>query len=134
MTESDGSVPNVWLTRVELAERLRLSKDTLAAWAVAKQGPQFAKFGGQVRYRLTDVEAWENDQTGCQTPHLESPRMSNSSQWATSAANKFGAVIRETENPTTKLLAQGLRELAEAVRDLGAELERVEKRVTSTPT
>lgn len=56
--------------------------------------------------------------------------VSNSSQWATGAANKFREVERTTENPTTKLLAQGLMQLAEAVRDLGAELERVEKRIS----
>ncbi|WP_170220010.1 hypothetical protein [Mycolicibacterium hodleri] len=44
--------------------------------------------------------------------------MSNAAQWATSAANKFREVTRTTENPTTKLLAEGLTHLAEAVRAL----------------
>jgi hypothetical protein len=44
--------------------------------------------------------------------------MSNAAQWAISAANKFREVERTTENPTTKLLAEGLTNLAEAIREL----------------
>jgi len=43
--------------------------------------------------------------------------MSNAAQWATSASVKFREVARTTENPTTKLLAEGLTH-AEAVREL----------------
>jgi uncharacterized protein YukE len=46
--------------------------------------------------------------------------MSDSATWATSAANKFREVQRTTENQTTKLLAEGLIDLAEAIRDLDA--------------
>jgi hypothetical protein len=42
----------------------------------------------------------------------------NSAQWATSAANKFREVARDTENPASKALAEGLTHLAEAVRAL----------------
>jgi hypothetical protein len=35
-----------------------------------------------------------------------------------SAANQFRQVVRTTEIPTTKLLAEGLRQLAEAIREL----------------
>lgn len=48
-----------WITREELAERLRVSPSTLAGWAVKKKGPRFARFGRHIRYRLSDVEAWE---------------------------------------------------------------------------
>ena len=44
--------------------------------------------------------------------------MSNAASWATTAGNKFREVTRSTENPTTKLLAEGLTALAEAVREL----------------
>jgi hypothetical protein len=44
--------------------------------------------------------------------------MSNAAQWATSASVKFREVARTTENPTTKLLAEGLTHLAEAIREL----------------
>jgi hypothetical protein len=55
--------------------------------------------------------------------------MSNSATWAISAANKFREAIRSTENPTTKLLAEGLTHLSEAVRDLHQELEHLETKV-----
>jgi hypothetical protein len=42
----------------------------------------------------------------------------NSAQWATSAATKFREVARDTDNPNTKLLAEGLTHLAEAIRAL----------------
>lgn len=51
-----------WLTRPELAERLRVPEKTLAQWAVKKTGPPYAKFGRHVRYRLAAVEAWEEAQ------------------------------------------------------------------------
>jgi hypothetical protein len=48
--------------------------------------------------------------------------MSNAAHSAVSAGNKFREVARTTENPTTKLLAEGLTHLAEAIREL--ELDR----------
>lgn len=51
-----------WLTRPELAERLRIPVTTLADWAVDKKGPPYAKFGRHVRYRLDLVEVWEENQ------------------------------------------------------------------------
>lgn len=56
--------PSPWLTRAEVAQRLRVEKSTLAYWAVEKKGPRFAKMGKHVRYRLSDVIAWENEQLG----------------------------------------------------------------------
>jgi hypothetical protein len=47
--------------------------------------------------------------------------------WAAAAGNKFREVSRSTENPTTKLLAEGLTALAEGVRELDHELENVRK-------
>jgi hypothetical protein len=44
--------------------------------------------------------------------------MSTAASWASSACNKFREVARITENPTTKLLAEGLSHLAEAIRGL----------------
>ncbi|MGY4650027.1 hypothetical protein [Mycobacterium sp. URHB0021] len=53
--------------------------------------------------------------------------MSNAAHWAVSAGNKFREVARTTENPTTKVLAEELTHLAEAVRELQQELEHIEK-------
>lgn len=58
----DEHLASVWLTRPEVATRLRLTSATLANWAWEGKGPRFAKFGRHVRYRLADVIAWENEQ------------------------------------------------------------------------
>jgi hypothetical protein len=57
--------------------------------------------------------------------------MGNSAQWAVSAGNKFREVARTTENPTTKLLAEGLTHLAEAIRELHQDLGSIETRMKS---
>lgn len=51
-----------WLTRAEVAERLRLPVGTLADWASKSAGPPYARFGKHVRYRLADLMAWETAQ------------------------------------------------------------------------
>jgi hypothetical protein len=43
------------------------------------------------------------------------PLMSNAAPCATTAGNKFRELARTTENPTTKLLAEGLTALTEAL-------------------
>lgn len=54
---------NYWLTRPEVAERLRVPVKTLAQWASqGNKGPRYARFGRHCRYRLSDVIAWENAQ------------------------------------------------------------------------
>jgi hypothetical protein len=58
--------------------------------------------------------------------------MSNAAPWASTAGNKFREVARSTENPTTKLLAEGLTALTEALRELDDKLEKIEKQVPST--
>jgi len=61
MADLDSSV---WLTRTEVAERLRLPPGTLAQWASRepRRGPKYAVFGRHARYRLSDVIDWENKQ------------------------------------------------------------------------
>ncbi|MBF6422689.1 helix-turn-helix domain-containing protein [Nocardia farcinica] len=51
-----------WLSRTEVAARLKIPTKTLAEWACHKKGPKFAKIGRFTRYRLADLEAWENEQ------------------------------------------------------------------------
>jgi excisionase family DNA binding protein len=58
------TAPSPWLTRPEVAERLRIPQSTLESWAVKGMGPRFAKFGKHVRYRLDDVTDWEETQFG----------------------------------------------------------------------
>ncbi|SIM21837.1 helix-turn-helix transcriptional regulator [Mycobacteroides abscessus] len=49
-----------WLTRAEVGDRIKVPVKTLAIWGSQGRGPKFHKFGGHVRYRLSDVIAWEN--------------------------------------------------------------------------
>ncbi|MGN2640946.1 helix-turn-helix transcriptional regulator [Nocardia takedensis] len=53
---------DAWLTRQELAARLKLPPKTLDNWAHRGTGPRFARIGRFARYRLADVEAWEEEQ------------------------------------------------------------------------
>lgn len=51
-----------WISRRELADRYGLPVKTPAEWASKGTGPPYAKFGRHVRYRLSDVVAWEIEQ------------------------------------------------------------------------
>ena len=58
--------------------------------------------------------------------------MSNAAPWAVTAGNKFREAARTTENAATKLLAEGLTALAEALRELDDRLVKVDQQVRST--
>ena len=60
------------------------------------------------------------------------PLMGNGASWAVSTGNKFPHVARESTNPSTKLLAEGLTHLAEGVRELDARMA-VEKQIQAFP-
>lgn len=47
------------LTPADLATRWSLSVQTLRLWRSDQMGPAFVKLGSRVRYRLEDVEAFE---------------------------------------------------------------------------
>jgi hypothetical protein len=49
--------------------------------------------------------------------------MSNAEPWAVTAGDKFREVARSTDIATTKLLAEGLTALTEALRELDDKLE-----------
>lgn len=51
-----------WLTRPDVAGRLKLPVKTLAEWASQGKGPRYAKIGRFARYKLSDVIAWEEAQ------------------------------------------------------------------------
>ncbi len=46
------------LTTLEAARYVRLGKPTLERFRTTGAGPRFAKLGGAVRYRRTDLDAW----------------------------------------------------------------------------
>lgn len=63
-----GTPPTeIRFTVPELAARLRIRENTLRQWRMKGEGPRAIKVGRLVRYRLEDVEAWENE-------HLEDER------------------------------------------------------------
>ena len=54
-----------WLTADQLSERLNgIPVETLEYWRKKKTGPRYARFGRHVRYRISDVIAWEDEQLG----------------------------------------------------------------------
>lgn len=58
--------------------------------------------------------------------------MSNAAPWASTAGNKFREVARSTDNPTTKLLAEGLTALTEALRELDRQLATVRQKIDAS--
>jgi predicted DNA-binding transcriptional regulator AlpA len=54
-----NSINEQWLSRQDLADRYGLPVKTLAKWASKGTGPPYARMGRHVRYRLSDVTAWE---------------------------------------------------------------------------
>ncbi len=48
------------LSPEDLADRLGVSIATVYAWNSRGGGPRFMKFGKHVRYKIADVEAWED--------------------------------------------------------------------------
>lgn len=58
---TDDSTPN--LSPAELAERYDLPLETIYGWQKTRTGPRFLKVGRHVRYRLSDVLAWEASRT-----------------------------------------------------------------------
>jgi hypothetical protein len=52
------------LTPGQLAERWQCSAQTLANMRYREQGPRYVKVGRLVRYRLVDVETYEEQHAG----------------------------------------------------------------------
>ena len=51
----------------ELAARLGLKPSTLANWRWSGRGPRHVKCGGRIRYALTDLVEWLDEQTRTST-------------------------------------------------------------------
>jgi hypothetical protein len=52
----------IHLTTDELAARFRVTRHALYKWRVQGGGPPFLKFSRRkVLYRITDIEAWEQE-------------------------------------------------------------------------
>ena len=55
------------LKEIQLARRWQMSRRTLQRWRQHDSGPIYILLGGQVRYRLSDVIAFENDRSSSGT-------------------------------------------------------------------
>ena len=55
----DTNMDGRCISQTELAKRWQISEATLERWRSQRKGPQFLRLGGQVRYRLVDVEPYE---------------------------------------------------------------------------
>jgi hypothetical protein len=51
----------IWASEREISVRFRIPVKTLQHWRMKNQGPPFHKHGRSVRYRLSEVEAWNVD-------------------------------------------------------------------------
>ncbi len=49
------------ISQNELTQRWQISEATLERWRSQRKGPQFLRLGGQVRYRLVDVESYARE-------------------------------------------------------------------------
>lgn len=56
-----------WLSNEDLAERYGVAVATVRGWRNRGTGPAGRRFGGAVRYSLSDVEAWELTQPTTQS-------------------------------------------------------------------
>jgi len=47
------------LTSKELAARYKVCENTIRKWRIQGKGPKWIRIGGTIRYRLSDVESYE---------------------------------------------------------------------------
>lgn len=47
----------------EVADRFKISENTLAGWRKKNSGPDYKKFGGKILYLLEDVIKYEKENT-----------------------------------------------------------------------
>ena len=69
----DNNADERWLSRQQLADRYGLPVKTPAQWASKGTGPRYAKIGRHVRYRLSDVIAWEEQRFESHAPRAARP-------------------------------------------------------------
>lgn len=54
---------DLFITPSELAQRWRISAQTLANWRSAGRGPPYIRLGRGILYRLSEIEALEHEET-----------------------------------------------------------------------
>jgi predicted DNA-binding transcriptional regulator AlpA len=71
--DMDNNADERWLSRQQLADRYGLPVKTPAQWASKGTGPRYARIGRHVRYRLSDVIAWEEQRFESHAPSAARP-------------------------------------------------------------
>ena len=61
------------LSQSDLSTRWRISMRTLERWRWLGEGPRYIKLGGRVVYRLSDIEAFENEKLRSSTSGTAPP-------------------------------------------------------------
>jgi excisionase family DNA binding protein len=51
----------VWLSCKQLADRFGVKLPTVYMWNYRKTGPKYFRHGNTVRFKLPDVEKWEDE-------------------------------------------------------------------------
>ena len=54
-------IENIYWSQTQLAEHWQVSESTLERWRSVGIGPIYLKIMGRVRYRLSDISAFEED-------------------------------------------------------------------------
>lgn len=62
MTTPTSSAPDQFLTPQQVADRYHVALKTVYKWNTNGRGPRLVRIGGSVRYRLSDLVAWETTQ------------------------------------------------------------------------
>ena len=76
VNDMDNNADERWLSRQQLADRYGLPVKTPAQWASKGTGPRYARIGRHVRYRLSDVIAWEEQRFESHAPRAARPGVS----------------------------------------------------------
>ena len=80
MSKSAPPISQTYLSVTDLAERFNCSKDSIYRWKREGDFPRAVKLSpGMVRWKLSDIEDWENKLRTCFMTHLELGDLSEAS-------------------------------------------------------
>lgn len=56
--EKTDAAAEPWVDQATVARHLGISARTVEGWRLRREGPPFARLGGSIRYRLSEVDRW----------------------------------------------------------------------------
>lgn len=65
-----------FLTSRQVAERWKLTPETMKKWRCAGKSPPYRKMGGRILYKAEDIKKFEDDALRYHTSMLEAPSSS----------------------------------------------------------